>query len=175
MRKNLAIFLIIIVTFLLQTSFQMILPDAVAVPNLLLILTVSMGFMRGKKSGMWTGFVTGLIIDLFFGSYFGLTALLFMYIGYVNGFLYKIVFDDDARVPMITVFISDFIYNSVLFAVNRLTGGHISIGSALTGIILPEAVITMVVTIVFYNVYFWLNKKITAMELEEEQSQWLRR
>ena len=175
MRKNIIIFLIIVATFLLQTSFQMILPRAAAVPNLLLVLTASMGFMRGKKSGMWTGFVSGLIIDLLYGSYFGLTALLYMYIGYANGFLYKVFFDEDVRVPMVTVFLSDFFYNIVMFIIKRITGGSISFGSALTGIILPEAVITMVVTILFYNLYYWLNKKIVAEELEEEQSPWLRR
>ena len=29
-------------------------------PNLMLVLCVSMGLMRGRKSGLWTGFLSGL-------------------------------------------------------------------------------------------------------------------
>ena len=31
------------------------------------------------------GFFSGLMIDLFYGSLFGFYALLYMYIGYLNG------------------------------------------------------------------------------------------
>lgn len=46
------------------TVFQT-LSIASIVPNLLLILTVSFGFMRGKKEGMFVGFFCGLLIDIF--------------------------------------------------------------------------------------------------------------
>ena len=39
-----------------------------AVPNILLILTVSIGFMQGSGEGIVTGFLAGLLIDLFYGD-----------------------------------------------------------------------------------------------------------
>ena len=55
------------------------------VPNLLIVLTASFGFMRGEKNGLLIGFFSGLLVDIFFGSVIGFYALVYMYIGYANG------------------------------------------------------------------------------------------
>lgn len=60
--------LAVIVCFLLQTSVFEFLSLADVVPNILLILTVTMGFIRGKKTGIVIGFFCGLLIDIFSGS-----------------------------------------------------------------------------------------------------------
>lgn len=175
MKKNICIFLIIIVTFLVQSSTGLILPSALTVPNLVLILTCSMGFMRGKKSGMWVGVVSGLILDLFYGRIFGLTALILLYIGYFNGFLFKVFFDEDIRVPLVAVGISDIVYGLSCYLVRAAKGTSLTLGSSMIHTILPESVCTVLFTIPLYLLYHWLNRKITANELEEEQSPWLRR
>ena len=175
MKKNICIFLIILATFLVQSSMNLLLPDILSIPNLILILTCSMGFMRGKKSGMWVGFFSGLILDLFYGRIFGLTALILLYIGYFNGFLFKVFFDEDIRVPWVTVGISDIAYGLICYLIRFMKGTSLTLGSSMIHTILPEAVCTVLFTIPLYLLYHWLNRKITANELEEEQSPWLRR
>lgn len=175
MKKNICIFLIIAATLVVQSSLGLILPAILSVPNLALILTCSMGFMRGKKSGMWTGFISGLILDLFYGGIFGFTALILLYIGYFNGFLFKVFFDEDIRIPLVAVGISDIVYGLACYLIRFLNGTSLSLGSCMIHTILPEAVCTMLFTIPLYFLYHWLNRKITANELEEEQSPWLRR
>ncbi|MGN0361963.1 MAG: rod shape-determining protein MreD [Bilifractor sp.] len=175
MKKNICIFLIIVVTFLAQSSFNLIFPSVLAVPNLVLILTCCNGYMRGKKSGMWTGLLSGLMLDLFYGRILGITALALLYIGYFNGFLFKVFFDDDIRVPLVAVGISDLAYGVFSYVIRRLSGADLSFGSGLLYTILPETFCTVLFTIPLYFLYHWLNKKITANELEEEQSPWLRR
>ena len=56
MRRKVIIAVLIIVTFILQTTIFQTLAVASVAPNLLLILTVTFGFMRGKKEGLWIGF-----------------------------------------------------------------------------------------------------------------------
>jgi rod shape-determining protein MreD len=175
MKRRIIFFLIIFGTFVLQTVLGNLLPDNVATPNLLLILSVSMGFMRGKKSGMWTGLVSGLFVDLFFGNVFGLNALLLMYVGYLSGLMYKMFFDNDIRIPMVAVAASDFVYNILFFVVSFAIHHRLKIGAYLMGTIFSEVVSSVIFTIGFYWIYYWLNKKIVAGELEEEQSPWLRR
>ena len=175
MKKNFSIFLMIVITFLLQSTFHQVLPSSLIVPNLLLILTVSMGIMRGKKSGLWVGFISGLLTDLFFGTYFGFTALIYMYIGYLNGFLFKMFFDEDFRIPMFFVGISDLVYNIIFYIVHFALQGKGGFGKFFRTTILPEAICTVIFTILFYEIYFAINKKIHAGEQEEQQSPWLRR
>ena len=97
MRRKLILAVLILLAFVLQGTVFQTLSIASIVPNLLLILTVSFGFMRGKKEGMFVGFFCGLLIDIFYGSMIGFYALIYMYIGFCNGFLYKIFFDEDVK------------------------------------------------------------------------------
>ena len=57
MKRKLIVFLMIWVLFILQSTIFQFLEIASTTPNLLLILTVSLGFMRGKREGLFTGFV----------------------------------------------------------------------------------------------------------------------
>ena len=79
MRRKLILAVLILLAFVLQGTVFQTLSIASIVPNLLLILTVSFGFMRGKKEGMFVGFFCGLLIDIFYGSMIGFYALIYMY------------------------------------------------------------------------------------------------
>ena len=89
MRRKITLAFLILAAFLLQTTVFQYFQIASVTPNLLLILTSAFGLMRGKKEGLMVGFFSGLMIDLFYGSLFGFYALLYMYIGYLNGFFCK--------------------------------------------------------------------------------------
>ncbi len=52
-----AIAAMILACFILQSTVFQAFAIGSIVPNLLLILTVSFGFMRGKKTGLWIGFL----------------------------------------------------------------------------------------------------------------------
>lgn len=56
MRRKIIEALLIIVCFILQCTVFQTLSLAGIVPNLLLIVTSSLGFMRGEKEGMAVGF-----------------------------------------------------------------------------------------------------------------------
>ena len=86
MRRKITVLLIVIVCFLLQTTFFKSLSFLTVSPNLLVIVTASFGFMRGKKEGMYIGLLCGCLIDIFYGDYLCVNALIYMYIGYLNGF-----------------------------------------------------------------------------------------
>lgn len=85
MKSKIVLFFTIIVCFLMQSTVLHLISIGSITPNLLLILCVSMGLMRGRKSGLWTGFFCGLLVDLFYGSVFGFYALIYMYVGFLSG------------------------------------------------------------------------------------------
>ena len=90
MLRRIVVLIIVIVGFLLQgTVFSGISMGGI-VPNILIIITSSFGFMRGKNEGMLIGFLCGLIMDVFFGDILGFYALVYLVIGYLNGFFRSI-------------------------------------------------------------------------------------
>lgn len=165
----------IFITFLLQTTLFPSISVASVVPNLLLVLTVSNGFMQGKKSGLFTGFFSGLMIDIFYGDLIGFYALVYMYIGFLNGMLCKIYYDDDVKVPMVLVAISDLAYGFVIYGFQFLLRGRTQIFYYVWHIIVPEVVYTTLVTLILYRIYYRINNLATGNEREIQRLPWLRK
>ena len=67
---------LITVCFLLETTVFQKLAFASIIPNLLIIVTSSFGFMRGQKEGMIIGFFCGLLKDILGGNLLGFYALI---------------------------------------------------------------------------------------------------
>ena len=83
MRRKIVVTIIILVCFILQCTVFRSLAFGGIIPNLMIILTSSFGFMRGDREGLVIGFFCGLLCDIFFGQSLGFYALLYMFIGFV--------------------------------------------------------------------------------------------
>ena len=102
--------IVIFFTAILQCLFFQVFEIASVKPNLLLILTVSFGLIRGRKGGLLTGFFSGLALDVMFPGQLGFQALIYMWIGFASGFGYRIFYDDDIKTPVMMVCIADLAY-----------------------------------------------------------------
>ena len=136
--------------YILQTGIFSRLSLAGVTPNLILIVTALSGFMLGPKYGMLCGFTGGLILDSFTGSYFGMFALIYTYIGLLNGSLSAVYYGDDIKLPLFLVGISDILFGLTIYASMFLLRDRNDFGFYMTNVMIPEAVYTMVVTLFFY-------------------------
>ncbi len=164
MRRKIVLFLIIAICFLLQTTVFQAITFANIAPNLLIIVVSAFGLMRGKKEGLWVGFFCGLVVDIFFGFYLGVYALLYMYIGYINGMFQKRFYPDELRLPMVMIGASDVACNLVIYCLMFLMRRRFQFWYYLTSIILPEFVYTMVITIFLYFILLKINQRLEAYE-----------
>ncbi|MCD7709316.1 MAG: rod shape-determining protein MreD [Clostridiales bacterium] len=164
MRRVIVLFLIITACFLLQTTVFQSLAIAGISPNLLIVVVSSFGMMRGRKEGLLVGFFCGLLMDIFFGFYLGVYALLYMYVGFVNGFVQKRFYPDDLKLPMVMIGASDIAQNLVVYVVMFLLRGRFDFLYYLRAIIMPEFVYTMVVTIFLYLILLKINQGLESYE-----------
>lgn len=154
----------IITAYLLQsTVFQSLSLGGIA-PNILIIITSCFGFMRGKKEGLLIGFLAGLIIDVLFGNILGFYALVYMVIGYLNGFFSTIFYPEDIKLPMILIISSELMYCFLIYFFLFLMQGKFHFGYYFLHIILPEIVYTILVTIVIYKGILWINEWLVDRE-----------
>ena len=164
MRRKIVLFIIVTICFLLQSTVFSALSIAGISPNLLIIVVSAMGLMRGRKEGMWIGFFCGLLVDIFFGFYLGVYALLYMYVGYMNGMLQKRFFPDDIKLPMIMIGASDICCNLLIYFFLFFLRRRFDFIYYLRAIILPEFDYTMIVTIFLYYILLKLNQKMENHE-----------
>lgn len=173
MKNRIILFITIIVCFLLQCTVMDRISIGSITPNLLLILCVSMGLMRGRKVGLWTGFFSGLFVDLFYGSLFGFYALIYMYIGFLSGYAHRICYDDDLKVPILLAGVGDLLYGISVYALQFLLRGRLGLGTYLYRIILPEIFYTIILTLVVYRVFRYINYHLMNPLKKESESIWV--
>lgn len=154
--------------FLLQCTLFKRLSFGGISPNLLIITTTSIGFMRGEKQGLLAGFVSGLFVDIFFGNVIGLYAMLYMYIGFLNGKFSRIFYPEDLKLPLALITLSDLSYGMVCYIVLFLLRGRLNFPYFFFHIILPETVYTLVMGIVLYPILLTLYKRLNV---EEDRSE----
>ena len=159
--------------FLIQSTVLKQLSIGSITPNLLLVLCISMGLMRGRKSGLWTGFFGGLLIDLFYGAVFGFYALIYMYVGYVSGYAMREFYDDDIKVPLGMTAVADFLYNLAVYALMFLLRGRMNFTVYLVRIILPEVIYTTLVALIVYYPLRMLVYLFDQPSWKEGESVWV--
>jgi rod shape-determining protein MreD len=167
MKRIFTVFLLIVVCFLLQTTLFQLLSLAAVAPNLLLILTVAFGYMRGEKEGLYIGFFCGLLVDCIYGDLIVLYALIYMVIGYLNGFVNKHYYSDDIVLPVILMAVSDFIYGFFYYVFEFLLRGRLNFFFYFQRIILPELIYTVILSVVFYKLLHMINLRLEKREEKE--------
>ncbi len=174
MKNKIILFLTILVCFMLQSTLIGSIAIASITPNLPLILCVSMGLLRGRKSGMWVGFFSGLLIDLFYGSVFGFYALIYMYAGFFSGYAHRVCYDDDIKVPMLLVGVMDFLYSVAVYGLQFLLRGRMGFQLYFRRIILPEVLYSVFLTFFVYRIFFFINNRLKKSSLKKEsESYWI--
>ena len=125
--------------------------------------------MGGRKSGLLTGFFSGLLLDIFFGEAIGFYALMYMYIGYINGSFRRIFFPEDIKLPLCLIAVSDLAYNILCYSLLFLLRSRFRIGYYMIHIILPEMVYTVAVSLVMYPLVLKLDQKLAEREKKNEK------
>ncbi|HCJ08828.1 MAG: rod shape-determining protein MreD [Lachnospiraceae bacterium] len=168
MKRSITIGIIIVVCFLLQSTVFHFLELAGVVPNLLLIVTMSFGLMRGRREGLLVGFFSGLLIDIFFGSILGPYAFIYMTLGYGNGFFHRIYYVEDVLLPMTMITLNDLIYNVIVYIVFFLMRNRLDFPTYFVDVILPEMIYTILITLFFYKILVRINLRLKRVKEAEQ-------
>lgn len=169
MKKAFVYLLMIIAMFVLQTTVFRAISLGGIVPNLLLIIVVSSGIMSGESYGLTTGFVCGLLCDIFFGSFLGFYALLYMYIGFVNGLFHRSFFAGNYVLPLSLLIGSDFFYGISCYLLMFLFRSRFAFLYYFMHRILPELIYTIVAALLIYPLILKISTRLDLIERRREK------
>lgn len=169
MLRKITVVCLILISFLLESTVFGHFAMAGIVPKLTIILTSSFGFMRGEEDGMVIGFFCGLLCDVFFGDVLGFYALIYTYIGYVNGKFSRIFYPEDIKLPIALIIVSDLSYGVICYILLFLLRGRFDFLYYFRGVILPEALYTIIVTVFLYPVILKINQLLEKREKRSSQ------
>ncbi|MCM1288092.1 MAG: rod shape-determining protein MreD [Clostridium sp.] len=158
MLRVIVLAILIVINFTLQSTLFGFHDINSITPNLLLILTMSFGLMRGRREGMLVGFFSGFLVDSFFSSVLGPYMFLYMIIGYVNGFFHRNYIVENVLLPLIVIIFDDIIFNFFVYIFSFLLKNRLEFGLFFTRVIIPEMLTTVLLTIIIYKFYVFVNR-----------------
>ncbi len=164
MKRYVYMFFMIIVSFLMQTTIFPHIQLLNVIPNLLIVLTATSGFMRGRKFGLFTGFICGSLMDLMYNDVIGICIFIFVVIGYFNGIANKLYFEDDLSIPLTAIAVSDLLYGILFYICMFLMRGRLNFFSYFFTIMIPETIYTIFFGIFIYKFIHWLDGKLYPPE-----------
>lgn len=166
MLKNIVFAILVIISYLVQTTYADALSMGNIVPNLVVIIVCMYGLLKGRRAGLIFGFCTGLFLDVFngYGNVLGINALLYMYVGFINGFFNEIIYIKNFHVPVVAVAFSDLAISFVYYIIAFLVRNRLDFLFYLRYVIVPELVYTIFVTLISFKIILWINTKIDDYE-----------
>lgn len=150
MNKTLPTLLAIVVAALLQVGLAPHMSIFGVVPNLLLLVVITLGLVEGSKAGCAAGFTAGLIFDLLGSSPIGPGALVMCIVGYIAGTLQENLFAEGWLLPVTAVFVAGLLAEGAYGLMLSLLGEGTSFWRAFVSIILPSAVYGTALAVLFY-------------------------
>ncbi|HIZ43918.1 MAG TPA: rod shape-determining protein MreD [Firmicutes bacterium] len=155
---------IILAGFLLQYGVFANCPLIDTVPNILLIITVSFGFMKGKIQGMVIGLFCGFIMDIGSMDSIGYYMIIYILIGYINGALHQWMYSDYIVFPLIVTTFSSLLYGIYNYVFLFLIRNRTDIVYYLLHVIIPEMIYTVILTSVIYQLLAYINYRLEMAE-----------
>ena len=101
---------------------------------------------------------------MFFGPVLGIYALLYMYVGFINGIFKKIFYPEDVKLPIFLMAVSDLSFNIIIYFGMFLFRGRFEFGYYFVHVMIPELVYTMIVAVVIYFILLKINQKLEEIE-----------
>jgi rod shape-determining protein MreD len=149
-RKWVVTTIAVLVASLLQAGLAPYLAIGGVVPNLLLIVVVTVALIEGPGSGAAAGFAAGLIFDLLGTGPVGPMALVLTTTGYLAGLLHEQMFAEGWLLPLtvlaIASLLSEVAYGVMLIALGE--GG--TFWASMAGKMLPAAVYNVALAVLIY-------------------------
>ncbi|NLY73703.1 MAG: rod shape-determining protein MreD [Firmicutes bacterium] len=123
------------------------------IPDLILIMVISYGLLRGPDEGLFFGLAAGLFLDLVAGGAIGVQTLSKTIAGFSAGLLEKTIFKDNLLVPVIAVFVGTLLFESLNVLMYLSFGGNYNYWLLLISAIIPLAFYNAVLAPLVYRLF----------------------
>lgn len=158
MLRGIIVLIQIVLCFLLQSSVFSYFELAGVVPDIALIFIVAVAYKNGQIPAMTVGMLLGLLYDVCFGDVIGISALLYLVIGFLAGFSHKIYDKRDLVIPLVTIAVGEFLYSFFYYVFEFLLRNRTALGYYMPNVILPRIVYTVAVAVIIYPLFLVISQ-----------------
>lgn len=163
--KYLINLLVLLVIFVLQTTFLNHLKIMTVKPDLLLVYIVCTAFINGEYEGSFYGALVGLVQDCLFCDFIGFNLCLYTLCGFFGGMVSKFFYKENCITPVISVVVLTFLFNLMYFMLFVLTRDNTDILYFFKNIIIPMVIYNGIFTLPLYAISYFINEYMSINNL----------
>jgi rod shape-determining protein MreD len=127
--------------------------------DLVLLLVLAWGIIRGVREGLLWGLIGGLALDTLSAVPFGVTTAVLGTVGFLGGLPGIPLLRGSALSPLFATVLATFLYKGLLMALLALFGWQWQWLDVLRDVVLPAALRNAIVMVPIYGLLFLLNRR----------------
>ena len=135
-------------------------------PDVLMAMAASLGVLLGMKNGAIIGLCTGLIADILLSPRIGLSAMGYMFAGWIGGIFYQKYYADNIIIPALVALAGAIFKECVMAVASALSGARFSFFAVLGTYIIPCALLSAAVCMLFHAIM----RRALASQLKVERT-----
>lgn len=145
--------LVVLVNFILQSTILPYMPILGVVPNISLLVVITISLYKGKLYGGIIGIIIGLIQDILFSPIIGLNAFIFFFAGYLIGLIENKLIKDNIIIPILLSIIGTLYYNFTYYIFMFFLSHEIEFLSFAKDVLLIETIYNSVLIVPIYIIF----------------------
>ncbi len=157
------------VCLLLQTSVFSYFQISGVVPDILLILIVSLAYYKGQNQAIIVGFFAGFLLDIVSAGTIGITSVIYMTIAYVSGFAHKLYAKQDFIIPNVLIGVGELFYTFACYLTGFFLMGNLNIGLLFFNTMMPRTVYTFLTGLFLYPLFHIIHRLLLKVEGVEDR------
>jgi len=123
------------------------------VPNISLLVVITISLYKGRLYGGIIGIAIGLIQDILFSPIIGLNAFIFFFAGYLIGLIENKLIKDNTLIPILLSIIGTVYYNFAYYIFMFFLSHEIEFLSFAKDVLLIETVYNSVLIVPIYKMF----------------------
>jgi rod shape-determining protein MreD len=127
-------------------------------PDILMVLVILLGLLRGPLDGGKLGFLAGLLEDLVVGEFIGINAFVKMCVGALVGLFERRFYKENLLIPLLAVLGGTFFGSSLFIFLSNSFGHNVPWYSSIHLKVAPMCLYNSIVSLVLYKPVNRLNR-----------------
>ena len=150
---------------LLQTTISPYVKISGVHPDLVLILVVGWGLLRGAPEGVMWALIGGLSLDFLSAAPFGVFTLALLAVVSVTSFVHGRTFGSSIVLPLSLIFPLSLLFNGLSLLIFSLLGRPTDWTAAFTNILFPAAIFDTGIMVILFPLLYLLNRWLNPQPL----------
>nr|WP_283244308.1 rod shape-determining protein MreD [Wansuia hejianensis] len=143
--------IIIIISLIIQSTILPYFSFLGYLPNITLVVVVSIALLKGRYYGGFFGLCIGLIQDILFSTVIGINGFIYFILGFIIGYIQNTINNENLFIPAIFTFVSTIFFNLLYYFFMYFLSRRIDFSIALKHIFSIEILYNCILSVLIYK------------------------